>query len=112
MEIEVIAATNAPKSAGPYSPAVRAGGFIFCAGQAGFDPVTGKVVEGGIREQTRQTLRNLDTVLRAAGAIYGAGRSVAGRFLGRNRSRCPGAVNKREFSVRILSSPLRNPETQ
>ena len=67
MSIDVITATNAPKSSGPYSPAVRAGGFVFCAGQAGFDPATGQIVAGGIREQTRQTLRNLDAVLSAAG---------------------------------------------
>jgi 2-iminobutanoate/2-iminopropanoate deaminase len=44
---------------GPYSQATRAGQFIFCAGQGGVDPTTGKLVEGGIREQTRQTIRNL-----------------------------------------------------
>ena len=68
MEIEVISSPDAPRSVGPYSQATRAGGFIFCAGQAGFDPKTGRLVEGGIREQTRQVLRNLDAVLKAAGS--------------------------------------------
>lgn len=51
-----------------HSEAIRAGDFIFCSGQAGFDPATGKIVEGGIRAQTAQVLRNLDTVLKAAGS--------------------------------------------
>jgi 2-iminobutanoate/2-iminopropanoate deaminase len=67
-EIEVISSPNAPKAMGPYSQATRAGGFIFCAGQGGFDPQTGRVVEGGIREQTRQVIRNLASVLEAAGS--------------------------------------------
>jgi 2-iminobutanoate/2-iminopropanoate deaminase len=53
---------------GPYSQATRAGQFIFCAGQGGADPTTGKLVEGGIREQTRQTIRNLQAILEAAGS--------------------------------------------
>lgn len=53
---------------GPYSQATRAGQFIFCAGQGGVDPRTGALVEGGIREQSRQTIRNLQAVLQAAGS--------------------------------------------
>ena len=68
MEFEVIATTNAPQSVGPYSQATRAGDFIFCAGQAGFDPQTGRIVEGGIGEQTRQVLRNLAAILEEAGS--------------------------------------------
>ena len=68
MEIEVISSPDAPQSVGPYSQATRAGNFIFCAGQAGFDPRTGNLVEGGIREQTAQVLRNLSAVLEAAGS--------------------------------------------
>lgn len=51
---EVIRAEKAPKAVGPYSQGIRAGGFIFVAGQAAFDPATGKLVAGGIKEQTRQ----------------------------------------------------------
>ena len=63
MEFEVIASPGAPRSVGPYSQATRAGNLIFCAGQAGFDPATGKLVEGGIREQTRQVIRNIEAIL-------------------------------------------------
>jgi 2-iminobutanoate/2-iminopropanoate deaminase len=68
MEIDIISTPNAPRSVGPYSQATRAGGFIFCAGQGGFDPKTGRLIEGGIREQTRQVLRNLSAILDAAGS--------------------------------------------
>lgn len=67
-KVEVISTSKAPKSVGPYSQATRAGGFIFCAGQAAFDPGTGKLVGGGIKEQTRQVLRNLRAVLEAGGS--------------------------------------------
>jgi 2-iminobutanoate/2-iminopropanoate deaminase len=65
---EVIRTDKAPKAIGPYSQAIRAGGFIFCAGQAALDPATGRMVPGGIKEQTRQTLRNIQAVLQAAGS--------------------------------------------
>ena len=68
MDIEAISSSNAPKTFGPYSQAIRAGGFIFCAGQGAVDPKTGRLVEGGIHEQTRQVLRNLGAVLEAAGS--------------------------------------------
>lgn len=66
MDIEIISTPEAPKAFGPYSQATRAGGFIFCAGQGAVDPATGKLVEGGIKEQTRQVFRNLGAVLKAA----------------------------------------------
>ena len=59
---------KAPKAIGPYSQAVIAGDMIFCAGQIGIDPATGQLVEGGIEEQTEQVLKNINEVLRAAGA--------------------------------------------
>jgi len=68
MKLEVISSPNAPRSVGPYSQATRAGEFIFCSGQGGFEPTTGKLVEGGIREQTRQVLHNLEALLQAAGS--------------------------------------------
>ena len=67
-QMTVISSPEAPPAIGPYSQAIRAGGFLFCAGQAALDPVTGRMVEGGIREQTRQVLRNLKTVLEAGGS--------------------------------------------
>ena len=67
-KIEVISTSKAPISVGPYSQATRAGGFIFCAGQGAFDPTTGHLVAGGVKEQTRQVLRNLQSVLEAGGS--------------------------------------------
>ena len=64
---EIIKTESAPHAIGPYSQAVRAGGFVFCSGQIPIDPETGQFVEGGIREQTDRVLRNLIAVLEAAG---------------------------------------------
>ncbi|MBM3293493.1 MAG: RidA family protein [Candidatus Aminicenantes bacterium] len=58
---------KAPKAIGPYSQGIAAGGFVFCSGQLGTDPATGKLVEGGIEAETRQVLKNLAAVLEAAG---------------------------------------------
>lgn len=68
MDIEIVSTSNAPAGMGPYSQATRAGPFIFCAGQGGTDPTSGKLVEGGIREQTRQTILNLQAILEAGGS--------------------------------------------
>lgn len=68
MKREIIATKKAPAAVGPYSQAIRVGDFVFTAGQLALDPVTGKLVEGGIQEQTRQVLRNITTVLEAAGS--------------------------------------------
>ncbi len=68
MEREIIATNNAPKAIGPYSQAIRVGDFVFCAGQAGLDPVTGNLVSGGIETETRRVLQNLAAVLEGAGA--------------------------------------------
>lgn len=68
MSKQVIHAEKAPPAAGPYSHAIIANGFVFTAGQVGIDPQTKKLVEGGIVEQTRQTLKNVQAVLEAAGS--------------------------------------------
>ncbi len=70
MERQVVNTDKAPKAIGPYSQAIRVGDFIFCAGQAGLDPATGKLVEGGIQAETRRTLQNLTAVLQAAGSSF------------------------------------------
>jgi 2-iminobutanoate/2-iminopropanoate deaminase len=57
-----------PKVIGPYSPAVRAGDFLFVAGQPGLDPSTGSVPPGGFEAEARQAFVNLRTVVEAAGA--------------------------------------------
>lgn len=59
---------DVPAPKGPYSPAVRAGDFIFVSGQTPRDPVTGELVGTDVSTQTRQTLSNLRRVLEAAGA--------------------------------------------
>jgi 2-iminobutanoate/2-iminopropanoate deaminase len=65
----VIVADGAPKpfAGAPYNQAVRAGGFVFCAGQLGLDPDAGTLVEGGIGAQTARALDNVRAVLAGAG---------------------------------------------
>lgn len=67
-KVEVIATDKVPASIGPFSQATRAGGFIFVSGQGAFDPATSQLVSGGIREQTRQVLRNVQAILEAGGS--------------------------------------------
>ena len=65
---ETISTDKAPKAIGPYAQAIKAGEFIYTAGQIPIDPQTGNLVAGGIAEQTRQVLENLKAVLEAAGS--------------------------------------------
>jgi len=67
MKRETLSTGNAPKAIGPYSQAVKCGELLFCSGQIPLDPATGKLVTGGVREQTEQTLKNLEAVLAAGG---------------------------------------------
>jgi 2-iminobutanoate/2-iminopropanoate deaminase len=64
---EVVATKDAPTAAGPYSQAIKAGGFVFVAGQLARDPATNKLVEGDIKAQTERALRNVQAILAAAG---------------------------------------------
>lgn len=66
-EKRVIHTDQAPPAAGPYSQAIIANGFVFTAGQVGLVPETRTMIAGGIREQTEQVLKNIRTVLEAAG---------------------------------------------
>ena len=70
-ERRIVKTEGAPGAIGPYSQAVVAGGFVFTSGQIPIDPATGQFVEGGVREQTGQVLRNLSKVLEAAGSSLG-----------------------------------------
>lgn len=63
----VISTTNAPAALGPYSQGISACNLTITSGQVPIDPATGAVVEGGIAEQTRQSLTNVQAVLAAAG---------------------------------------------
>lgn len=68
--IDVIASDDAPRAIGPYSQAIRAGGWLFCSGQIPMDPETGEVVEGDVARQTDRVMRNLSAVLDEAGSSF------------------------------------------
>jgi len=67
---QAVSAPNAAKPIGPYSPAIRAGSLLFISGQVGFDPATGALVEGDISAQTDQVMRNITSLLQAAGTDF------------------------------------------
>ena len=65
--MKVISTTKAPAAIGPYSQAIEVNGFVYASGQIPIDPATGLFVEGGIKEQTRQSLTNAQNILKEAG---------------------------------------------
>lgn len=67
---KIISTPNAPAAIGPYSQAVLAGDTLYISGQIPLDPATGKLVEGGIQEQTKQVLKNIGAILEAAGFSF------------------------------------------
>ncbi|MEM2153418.1 MAG: RidA family protein [Nitrososphaeria archaeon] len=67
MSKDIIRTKNAPTPIGPYSQAIKAGNFLFISGQGPIDPKTGKKIVGDIKEQTRQVLENIKSILEAAG---------------------------------------------
>lgn len=69
---QAVVVPNGPKAIGPYSPALRAGQLLFLSGQVPLDPATGSLVDGDIASQTRQVLRNIGTLLAAAGLTHDA----------------------------------------
>ena len=70
MTREAIAAPNTAKPIGPYSPAIRAGNLLFLSGQVGFDPATGQLVPGDIKDQTRRVLENVKCILDDQGLTF------------------------------------------
>ncbi len=64
---KIIFTPEAPKAIGPYSQAVEMNGFLYISGQIPLDPATGKLVEGGIAEQTERVMKNIGSILHAAG---------------------------------------------
>ena len=68
MDRQVVTGPGLPPSIGPYSHAVRAGGFVFVAGQPGLDPATGEVPGDSFGAEARQAFANLATVLGVAGS--------------------------------------------
>src|SRR5581483_919186 len=65
---DAVATKDAPQAIGPYSQAIKAGGFIFTSGQIAIDPATGNVIEGDVAAQTDRVMKNLAAVLAAAGS--------------------------------------------
>ena len=65
---KVIKTTKAPAAIGPYNQAIQVGNLVYTSGQIPIDPATGNFVEGGIKEQTRQSLLNIKAILEEAGA--------------------------------------------
>lgn len=68
MKRTTIKTSGAPGAVGPYVQAVRAGYLLFVSGQVALDPATGTLVEGGVEEQTRRVMANLDAILKAGGS--------------------------------------------
>jgi 2-iminobutanoate/2-iminopropanoate deaminase len=67
---KIILTSKAPNAIGPYSQAVEANGMLFISGQIPIDPSTGKIIEGGISEQTEQVMKNIGAILHEAGYTY------------------------------------------
>jgi 2-iminobutanoate/2-iminopropanoate deaminase len=67
MNKQTVATEKAPKAIGPYEQAIKVGEFVYASGQIPLDPKTGKLVDGGIKEQTCQVMENLKAILEAAG---------------------------------------------
>ncbi|KAI9256003.1 endoribonuclease L-PSP [Sporodiniella umbellata] len=70
MSLTKINADNAPAALGPYSHAVKANGVVYTSGQIPINPASGELVQGSIKEQTEQVLKNLEVVLKASGSDF------------------------------------------
>ena len=70
MKKRIISTDQAPAAIGPYSQAIEANGTLYISGQVPLDPATGKLVEGGITEQTIRVMENIGAILNAAGYQY------------------------------------------
>lgn len=64
---DVVSTKEAPQAIGPYSQAIKAGGFVFLSGQIAIDPATSNVIQGDVAAQTERVLKNLSAILSAAG---------------------------------------------
>src|SRR5947208_14125755 len=67
---KIISTNEAPAAIGPYSQALRSGGFLFCSGQIPLDPKPGEIVSGDIAAQTRRVLDNIAAILKADGLSF------------------------------------------
>ncbi|WP_069130337.1 RidA family protein [Rhodohalobacter halophilus] len=68
MNHKTVSTNKAPKALGPYTQATVHNGVVYCSGQIALDPITNEVVQGGVKEQTHQVLKNLSEVLKEAGS--------------------------------------------
>lgn len=68
MTRETVETKKAPAAIGPYSQAIKTDGLVFCSGQIGFDPTTGKLAADDVQGQTKQVMENLKAILEAAGS--------------------------------------------
>jgi 2-iminobutanoate/2-iminopropanoate deaminase len=66
--MQIVETSRAPAALGPYSQAIRAGGFVWCSGQIAIDPAVNAVTAETVEDQTRQVIANLKNVLEAAGS--------------------------------------------
>lgn len=66
MSKEIITSTQSPAPIGPYSQAVKAGNTLYVSGQIPTDPATGELVQGSVADEARQSLKNLEAILKAA----------------------------------------------
>ena len=69
---KMISTTKAPAAIGPYSQAIQVGNLVYTSGQLPIDPATGEFPEGGIKEQARQSLTNIQAILQEAGLTMGS----------------------------------------
>ena len=67
---DVVSTKEAPQAIGPYSQAIKAAGLVFVSGQIPIDPANGNVISGDIAAQTERVLKNLQTIVRAAGSDF------------------------------------------
>ncbi|MCC7298954.1 MAG: RidA family protein [Bacteroidia bacterium] len=70
MNQEIIYTKNAPEPIGPYSQAVKAGNLIFFSGQIAINPASNQMLEGGVVEQSKQVMKNIEALLTAANCNF------------------------------------------
>jgi len=97
MKVEHFQAKDAPAPGGSYSHGVVANGFLYTCGMGPADPATGKTVDGGVAEQTRQTLKNLQAILAERGAVLADVVKVTAHLQDVNRDFAAYDVVYREF---------------
>src|SRR5437763_7294505 len=95
---QTVRTDRAPLPAGPYSQAVIAGEFVYVAGQGPTDPATGRKVEGGVQAETQQVLKNIQSILEAAGTSMENVVKVNVYLADRNDFRAMNEVYERFFS--------------